>query len=220
MTRTAMILPATRLGRSVVHDTRRRFLRCVAACLAGSLMSAMPGRVSLADSDAQWARLQRGLSQKSIADCRKVADRLVPRLGELLKGPQWEGQLIKAIADELKRAKAYPIHPPPPGPGCAEALRGEAGSTSSSAGAVDAGIGVAAAATATLPGVGAVIAAVLMMIAAVVMIIAYIMTTLKEQQAAEKEHEEQTAKVKKLQERVTDELERRDDCTLFGKKPD
>jgi hypothetical protein len=58
------------------------------------------------------------------------------------------------------------------------------------------------------------------MIAAVVMILAYIMTTLKEQQAAEKEHEEQTAKVKKLQERVADELERKDDCTLFGKKPD
>ena len=210
MTRTAMILPAT----------RRRFLSCASALLAGTVVATTPARWSLADSDAQWARLQRGLSQKSMADCRKVADRLVPRLGELLKGPQWEGQLIKAVADELKRAKAYPNHPPPPGSECAEALRGEAGSTSSSAGAVDAGIGVAAATTATLPGVGTVIAAVLLVIAAVIMIIAHTMTSSKEQQAAEKEHEEQTEKVKKLQRRVTDEMARRDDCILFGKKPD
>ncbi len=98
MTRTAMILPAT----------RRRFLSCASALFAGTVVATIPVRWSFADADAQWARLQRGLSQKSMADCRKVADRLVPRLGELLKGPQWESQFIKAIADELKRAKAIP----------------------------------------------------------------------------------------------------------------
>lgn len=199
--------------------TRRRLLRCAAALFAGASLSTMPGSPSFADADAQWARLQRGLSQKSMAGCRKAADRVMLRLGTLLKGPQWESQLIKAIADELKRADAYPSHPPRLEPGCAEALRGEAESASSSPGAVGAGIGAAAAATATLPGLGTVIAAVLMAVAAVVMILVYIMTTAKQQQAAEKEHEEQTAKVKKLQKRVADELERRDDCTLFGKKP-
>jgi len=210
MTRAATILPAT----------RRRFLSCASALLAGTVVATIPTRWSFADTDVQWARLQRGLSQKSMADCRKVAERLRPRLGELLKGAQWEGQLVKAVADELKRAKAYPIHPPPPGPACAEALRGEAGSTSSSAGAIDAGVNAAAATTATLPGIGTVIAAVLLVVAAVIMIIAQTMTSGKEQQAADKEHEEQTAKVNKLQRRVTDEMERRDDCTLFAKKPD
>ena len=71
-----------------------------------------------------------------------------------------------------------------------------------------------------MPGIGTVIAAVLLVVAAVIMIIAQIMTSGKEQQAADKEHEEQTAKVNKLQRRVTDEMERRDDCTLFAKKPD
>ena len=52
------------------------------------------------------------------------------------------------------------------------------------------------------------------------MLIGQIMAKAKEDQAAAKEKEEQDAKVKKLQRRVTDEMERRDDCILFGKKPD
>ena len=188
--------------------------------------------------DAQWARLQRGLSQKSMAGCRKAADRLMPRLGALLKGPQWEGQTYKAIVDELKQAGVYPDRPPPLSPECAEAeaLRGEAASTSSSSGAVGAGLAVAAAAVATLPVVGPIIGAVLLLIAAVIILIGQIIAKALEDQAAAKEgdqaaqkekdqaaqkdKEEQATKVKKMQRRVTDEMARRDDCTLFGKKPD
>ena len=141
MTRTTMILPVPRHGTAAARTTRRRFLPCAAALLAGTLISAAPGRISFAaDSDAQWARLQRGLSQEAMADCRKVADRLRPRLGELLKGPQWESQTFKAIADELKQPGVYPDHPPPRSPECteAESLRGEAASTKSSDDAVSA----------------------------------------------------------------------------------
>jgi Na+-transporting methylmalonyl-CoA/oxaloacetate decarboxylase gamma subunit len=206
----AMMLPAT----------RRRFLSCASALLAGTVVATIPARWSFADTDAQWARLQRGLSQKSMAGCRKAADRLAPRLGALLKGPQWESQTFKAIADELKQAGVYPDHPPPLSPGCADALRGEASSTSSTTGSVDASLAAAATVVATLPGVGAVIAAVLAAIAAVLILIGQIIAKAKEDQAAAKEKEEQDAKVKKLQRRVTDEMERKDDCILFGKKPD
>ena len=221
------VLPSLHRGRPAVRNaTRRRFLRCAAALLAGTLISPPPGRISFAaDSDAQWARLQRGLSQQTMAGCRKAADRLMPRLGVLLKGPQWESQTFKAIADELKQAGVYPDHPPPRSPECAEAesLRGEAG------------LAVAAAVAATVPGVGPVIAAVLLVIAAVIILIGQIMAqaledqaaaidkdqaAAKKDQAAKKEKEEQATKIKKAQRRVTDEMARRDDCTLFGKKPD
>lgn len=224
------VLLALHRGRPAVRNTsRRRFLRCLAVLLAGASISLPPGRMSFAaDADAQWARLQRGLSRKSMAGCRKAADRLMPRLGALLKGPQWEGQTYKAIVDELKQAGVYPGGPPPLSPDCAEALRSEAGSTSSSAGAVDAALAVAAATAATLPGVGAIIAAVLMVIAAVIILIGQIMAKQLEDQAAakekdqaaQKEKEEQATKIKKMQRRVTDEMARRDDCILFGKKPD
>ena len=53
------------------------------------------------------------------------------------------------------------------------------------------------------------------------MIIAHTMTSGKEQQAADKEHEEQTAKVKKLQRRVTDAAAAQGRLHLvFAKKPD
>jgi len=232
------VLPALRRGRPALHNiTRRRVLRCAAALLAGTLISP-PGRISFAaDADAQWARLQRGLSQKTMAGCRKAADRLMPRLGALLKGPQWESQMFKAVADELKQAGVYPDHPPPRSPECAEAesLRGEAASTKSSDGAISSGIAVAAAVVATVPGVGPVIAAALLLIAAVIILIGQIMAqaledqaaakekdlaAAKKDQAAKKEKEEQATKIKKAQQRVTDEMARRDDCTLFGKKPD
>jgi hypothetical protein len=218
------VLPALHYG------TRRRVLRCAAVLFAGTLISPLPARISFADADAQWARLQRGLSQKSMAGCRKAADRLMPRLGGLLKGPQWEGQTYKAIVDELKQAGVYPDRPPPLSPDCAEAeaLRGEASSTSSSSGAVGAGLAVAAAAVAVLPVVGPIIGAVLLLIAAVIVLIGQIIAKALEDQAAakekdeaaQKEKEEQAAKIKKMQRRVTDEMARRDDCTLFGKKPD
>lgn len=231
------VLPARHRGRPAVRNaTRRRFLRCAAVLLAGTLISPPPGRMSFAaDSDAQWARLQRGLSQQTIAGCRKAADRLMPRLGALLKGPQWESQTFKAIADELKQAGVYPDHPPPLSPDCAEALsdaealRGEAASTSSEPpAAIRAGIAVAAAVAATVPGVGPVIAAVLMVIAAVVILIGQLIAKQLEDQAAAKEKdaakkrekEEQATKFKKMQRRVTDEMARRDDCISFGKKPD
>lgn len=233
------VLPARHRGRPAVRNaTRRRFLRCAAALLAGALISPPPGRISFAaDSDAQWARLQRGLSPQAMAGCRKAADRLTPRLGVLLKGPQWESQIFKAVADELKQAGVYPDHPPPVSPDCAEAeaLRGEAASTKSSDGAVEAGLAVAAAVVATVPGVGPVIAAVLLLIAAVIVLIGQIiakaledqaaakekdLAAAKKDQAAKKEKEEQATKIKQAQRRVTDEMARRDDCTLFGKKPD
>ena len=230
------VLPARHRGRPAVRNaTRRRFLRCAAVLLAGTLISPPPGRMSFAaDSDAQWARLQRGLSQQTIAGCRKAADRLMPRLGALLKGPQWESQTFKAIADELKQAGVYPDHPPPLSPDCAEALsdaealRGEAASTSEPPAAIRAGIAVAAAVAATVPGVGPVIAAVLMVIAAVVILIGQLIAKQLEDQAAAKEKdaakkrekEEQATKFKKMQRRVTDEMARRDDCISFGKKPD
>ena len=226
-----IVLPALRRGRPALHNaTRRRVLRSAAVLFAGTLISPMPARVSFADADAQWARLQRGLSQKSMAGCRKAADRLMPRLGALLKGPHWEGQTYKAIVDELKQAGVYPDRPPPLSPDCAEAeaLRGEAASTSSSSGAVGAGLAVAAAVVATLPVVGPIIGAVLLLIAAVIVHIGQIIAKALEDQAAakekdqaaQKEKEEQAAKIKKMQRRVTDEMARRDDCTLFGKKPD
>ncbi len=107
---TMTVLPALHRGRPAVRNaTRRRFLRCAAVLLAGTLISPPPGRISFAaDSDAQWARLQRGLSRETMAGCRKAADRLMPRLGALLKGPQWESQTFKAIADELKQAASIP----------------------------------------------------------------------------------------------------------------
>jgi Na+-transporting methylmalonyl-CoA/oxaloacetate decarboxylase gamma subunit len=233
------VLPALHRGRPAVRTvTRRRFLRCAAALLAGTLISPPPGRMSFAaDADAQWARLQRGLSRETMAGCRKAADRLIPRLGVLLKGPQWESQTFKAIADELKQAGVYPDHPPPRSPDCAEAesLRGEAAAPKSSDGAIEAGLAAAAAATAMVPGVGPVIVAVLLAIAAVVILIGQIiakaledqaaakekdLAAAKKDQAAKKEMEEQATKIKKAQQRVTDEMARRDDCTLFGKKPD
>lgn len=233
------VLPARHRGRPAVHNaTRRRFLRCAAALLAGTLISPPSGRISFAaDSDAQWARLQRGLSRQTMAGCRKAADRLMPRLGVLLKGPQWESQIFKAVADELKQAGVYPDHPPPVSPDCAEAeaLRGEAASTKSSDDAISSAIAVAAATVATVPGVGAVITAVLLLIAAVVILIGQLMAqaledqaaakekdlaAAKKDQAAKKEKEEQATKIKQAQRRVTDEMARRDDCTLFGKKPD
>ena len=189
---TMTVLPARHRGRPAVRNaTRRRFLRCAAALLAGTLISPPPGRISFAaDSDAQWARLQRGLSQETMAGCRKAADRLMPRLGALLNGPQWESQTFKAIVDELKQAGVYPDHPPPRSPECAEAesLRGEAASTISRLPAPSsAGLAVAAAAVATVPGVGPVIAAVLLVIAAVVILIGQIIAKALEDQAAAKE---------------------------------
>ena len=86
-----------------------------------------------------------------------------------------------------------------------------------------------------MPGVGTIIAAALLLIAAVIILIGQIMAKALEDQAAAKEkdlaaakkdlaakeeNEEQTTKIKKAQRRVTDEMARRDDCTLFGKKPD
>lgn len=171
-----------------------------------------------------------------MAGCRKAADRLMPHLGALLKGPQWEGQMFKAIADELKQAGVYPKHPPLPEPECADAVRGEAGSTSSSTGSIGAGLGAAAEAVAVMPVIGTVLVAALVLIAAVIIMIGQIIAKAleeqaaakekqaapkeKEKQAAAKETEEQDAKVKKLRKRVADEMERRDDCVLFGKKPD
>jgi len=222
------VLPALRRGRPAFHNiTRRRVLRCAVALLAGTLISP-PGRISFAaDADAQWARLQRGLSQQTMAGCRKAADRLMPRLGALLKGPQWESQMFKAVADELKQAGVYPDRPPPLSPDCAESLRGEAASTKSSDSAIEAGLAVAAAVAAVIPGVGPVIAAVLMAIAAVIILIGQLIAkaledqaAAKEKEAEKKEKEEQATKIKKLQKRMTDEMARRDDCVSFGKKPD
>jgi Na+-transporting methylmalonyl-CoA/oxaloacetate decarboxylase gamma subunit len=231
------VLPALRRGKPALHNiTRRRVLRCAAVLFAGTAISPMPWRVSFAaDADAQWARLQRGLSQKTMAGCRKAADRLMPRLGALLKGPQWESQMFKAVADELKQAGVYPDRPPPLSPDCAESLRseaeslrGEAASTKSSDGAIEAGLAVAAAVVATIPGVGPVIAAVLVAIAAVIILVGQLIAKALEDQAAakekdpaaQKEKEEQATKIKKLKKRVTDEMARRDDCISFGKKPD
>lgn len=205
-----------------LHDgARRRFLRCAVALLAGAAVSSLADRMSLAaDADAQWARLQGGLSQKTMAGCRKAADRLMPRLGALLKGPQWEGQMFQAIAEELKQAGVYPDRAPPLSPDCVEALRGEAGSASSSGGAIGAAQAVAAATVATLPGIGSIIAAVVAVIAAVLILLGQMVAKAKEDEAAAKEREDHAAKITELKRKVTDETARRDDCVLFGKKPD
>jgi hypothetical protein len=225
------VLLALHRGRPAVRNiTRRRVLRCAGVLLAGTVISTMPGRISFAaDADAQWARLQRGLSQKSMAGCRKAADRLMPRLGVLLKGPQWEAQTYKAIVDELKQAGVYPDRPAPLSPECAESLRGEAGSASTP-GSIDAGLGAAADNTAfvILPGTGPIIGAILLLIAAVIVMIGQIIAKALEDQAAAKEKdqaaqrekEDQATKIKKMKKRTTDEMARRDDCILFGKKPD
>jgi hypothetical protein len=185
-----------------VRLNRRRLLHCAAVLLAVAALPAVPARRSFADADAEWSRLQRGLSQETMAGCRKAAARLTPRLGTLLKGEQWESQMLKAVADELKQAGVYPDHPATPGPGCS----------------VEASTGADAAVT--LPGIGPVIAAVLAVVAAVLVIIAQTMAKGLEEQAAAKERDDQAAKVKKLQRKTTDEVARRDDCVLFGKKPD
>ena len=115
-------------------------------------------------------------------------------------------------------------------------MRGEAGSTSSSPNAVDAGIAAAGATLATFPVIGPIIGAVLLLIAAVIIMIGQIIAkaledqaaakegnqpeATKKDEAARKEKEDQADKVKKMQQRTTDEMARRDDCTLFGKKPD
>ena len=191
------------IGAAMVHPaTRRRFLSCASVILAGTVVASTPARWSFADDDAQWARLQRGLSQKSMAGCRKAADRLAPRLGALLKGPQWESQMFRAIEDELKQVGVYPDRPPAPGPGCAAAS------------------GADGAAVATLPGIGPMIAAVLALVAAVIVLIGQIIAKGLEDQAAAKERDERNAKVSKLKRKATDEVARRDDCTLFAKKPD
>lgn len=139
-----------------------------------------------------------------MAGCRKAAERLMPRLGAVLEGPEWESQMFKAVADELKRAGVYPNSPPAPGPGCAVSAGQEAGATP----------------VATLPGIGPIIAAVLAVVAAVIVLIGQLVAKGKEDEAASKAKEDQAAKISKLRRRVSDETARRDDCLLFGKKPD
>ena len=187
---------------------RRQFLQRSTALFIGALLSSMPAAFALSDADyaradAQWARLKRGLSPKAMAGCRKAAERLAPRLGELLKGAEWEAQTMRAVAAELKLAGVYPDRAAQASPGCASA---------------DAG-----AAVATLPGIGTVIAAVLALVAAVIVMIGQIMAKALEDQAAAKEGkdaEEQLVRLKKARSRTVVETESRDDCTLFGKKPD
>jgi Na+-transporting methylmalonyl-CoA/oxaloacetate decarboxylase gamma subunit len=224
--------PSVTIKRRRAHGSRRQFLqRSIALLLVGAALSAFPTKFAFSDADdaradAQWARLKRGLSPKAMAGCRKAAERLAPRMGQLLKGPQWEAQTFRAIAAELKQAGVYPDRPPAPGLGCpdGDALRGEAESIDDSGGgSIGAGLSVAAAATAGLPGIGTVIAAVLALIAAVLVMIGQIIAKALEDQAAAKEGEdaeEQVVRLKKARSRVVAETESRDDCTLFGKKPD
>ncbi len=222
--------PVSAVAGLPLRTARRRFLQRSTALFIGAVLSSCPVGFALSDADdaradAQWARLKRGLSPKAMAGCRKAAERLAPRLGELLKGPQWESQLYRAVAAELKQAGVYPDRPPLAGPGCteADALRGEAESTKSGDASVRAALDVAAAAVATMPGLGTVIAAVVAVIAAVIVLIGQIIAKALEDQAAAKEGKdakEQVAKLKKARSRAVTETEARDDCTLFAKKPD
>jgi hypothetical protein len=200
---TAFRPPSPAMLRSPARPPRRRFLQQATAAMMVAALSAVPATLASSDDDPrtaqQWARLKRGLSPKTMAACRKAADRLVPRVETLLKGPEWESEMIRAIVGELKQAGVYPAHSPPAGPGCADA----------------------AAATATLPGVGTIIAAVLAVVAAVVILIGQTLAkTLEDQAAAKEGGKESGQKLKQLQERVLGEMESRDGCTLFGKKDD
>lgn len=194
--------------------------------MLGAMLSAMPLTSAGAEFDArsnkQWMRLQRGLSREAMAGCRKAAARLLPRLGTLLEGPQWESQIYPAIVNELKLAGVYPKGPPPVDPKCTDAgaLRGEAEGASGGTGSTAAGIAAAAAALTAFPVVGSVTGAVLVLIAAVVMLAAHLRAQLR-RQAGAKEAEgekEETEKIKKLQNRMVAEMEPRDDCALFGRK--
>ncbi len=216
--------------------SRRQFLQriallCVAAAVTPidvALASARNVGSLKARTAAQLGRIGRGLDPKTMAACRKAAGNLTPHAMALLTGPDWEAQTIKAVVDELKKARAYPDRRPPLDGACAkeeaDRLRSEAGSRNPTSPAVATSLGVAKAVT--LPYVGDVIAAVLMVIAAVVVLIGPSIASAPEDPAATKKKRAETkesekeaaVRLRKLQESLVVKLEGVDDCDGFGKR--
>lgn len=225
--------------------SRRMFLTRVsmlcAAAAAGAVPASMaaPASTNLATrTGVQWARIKRALSPQTMAQCRKAAANLAPRMRALLLAKDWESQSLNAIVVELKAVGAFPVDHKPLDPKCAaeaDRMRGDAQDIDSRYAAVSAALAVAAAAAATLVPVGPIIAAILLLIAAVIILIRQIMAKAKEDEAAakekqaglkeqqaerEKEEKESEERRRRLEEYVVIELERRPDCELVLKKPD
>ncbi len=236
-------LPCRRVNgarRRVERQSRREFLQRVAT-LGAAVVVPTAGAALLAPVDAasmkartavQWARLQRGLDPVTMAACRKVAERLAPRTLAVLAGPGWEAAMFKSVADELKKAGAYPDRRPPLDAPCAQAeadrLRNEAASGNPTSNAVGTGLAVAGAVVATIPVFGAINAAVLAMIAAVLLQIGQLLAQAPEGQATSKEQwaaaraadrtGDARERLRKMQEALVFKLERVGDCDAFGRK--
>lgn len=99
--------------------------------------------------------------------------------------------MFKAVADELKKAGAYPDRRPPLNPPCArdeaDRLRNEAASGNPTSNAVGAGLAAAGAVVATIPVFGAINAAVLATIAAAIVLVGLLLARAPEGQATSKE---------------------------------
>lgn len=194
---------------------------CAAAIAAstGAAWASPDDAASLkAKTASQWARINRGLDAKTMAAYRTIAGHLAPRAPALLGRPDGEAQLIKAIADELKKAGVYPDRRPNLDSKCsreeADRLRSEAASASSTGNAAGTNIAVAGD-LATVPYIGTVIAAVLMAVAAVIILIGQMRAKAQEDQAQQKDT---AARLAKLRDSMVLKLERARDCDCFGKK--
>lgn len=219
--------------------SRRQFLRHLSVLCAAASTTALPSTPQAAIGDAdltartsvQLARIKRTLDPKTMAGCRKVADKLAPRMPALLKGPDWQNQMIKAIVKELKAGDLLPVDRPPLDPACAneaDRLRSEAQNIRPHANAVAASIAAAAAAVSTIPVTGPIIVAILVLIAAVLILIAQIIAKAREDESAAKEKpagskdakadKEADDRLRLLKSDVVVEMESHPDCEFSTKK--
>jgi len=226
-----------------LHSRRMFLARVSALCTAAASPLSMATAASddtgfTARTAVQWSRIRRALSPQTMAQCRKAAANLAPRMRALLLAKDWESQTLNAIVAELKAVGAFPVDHKPLDPKCAaeaDRLRGDAQDSQSRYAAVSAALAAAAAVAATTPVVGPIIAAILLLIAAVIILIGQIMAKALEDQAAakekragakemqaerEKEEKEAEERRRRVEEYLVIELERRPNCELVLKKKD
>jgi hypothetical protein len=217
----------------VTSASRRRFLKRASLLFLAAAVSRIAAAApqDVAPLMNQSARINRALGPQTMAQCRKAAENLMPRIRSLLKTPNWETETVKAIVAELKFVGAFRIDRAPLDPKCAqeaERLRGDAEGTRATSNAVSAAITAASAVVSIAPPAGPIIAAILAMIAAVMILIGQLITKAKEDEAARKEKKaglkeleaerEDTKRLDKLTSDFVAELELHPDCEL-AKKP-
>jgi hypothetical protein len=209
------------------HSRRTFFIHTAALCAALGVRGALAASGgSNEPAAAQWARIKRALSPKTIARCRKAADNLAPRMHALLSTNDWETRTVNAIVAELKAVGALPLERSPLDPKCAaetDAMRADARSTGGTPGGVTAAIAAAAATIGTAPVTSTILAAVLALIAAVIILIAHLYSQGQEQPAASKNETpprldaRNLKRLDKLESDFAGELRAVPDCTLSEK---